>query len=33
MPGKPIRYRAGMFFTATDQAAVQTFISRHGTRS
>jgi len=30
MPGKPIRYRAGMFFTATDQAAVQTFISRHG---
>ena len=25
MPGKPIRYRAGMFFTATDQAAVQTF--------
>ena len=31
MPGRPIRYRAGMFFTATDQAAVQTFISRHGT--
>jgi hypothetical protein len=30
MPGRPIRYRAGMFFTATDQAAVQTFISRHG---
>jgi hypothetical protein len=29
-PGKPIRYRAGMFFTATDQAAVQTFMSRHG---
>ena len=29
-PGKPIRYRAGMFFTATDQAAVQTFIARHG---
>ncbi len=28
-PGKPIRYRAGMFFTATDQAAVQSFISRH----
>ena len=32
-PGKPIRYRAGMFFTTTDQAAVQTFISRHGARS
>ena len=32
-PGKPIRYRAGMFFTATDQAAVQTFITRHGARS
>ncbi len=32
MPGKPIRYRAGMFFTATDQAAVQTFISRHSAR-
>ena len=31
-PGKPIRYRAGMFFTATDQAAVQTFITRHGAR-
>ena len=31
-PGKPIRYRAGMFFTATDQAAVQTFIARHGAR-
>ena len=29
-PGRPIRYRAGMFFTATDQAAVQTFITRHG---
>ena len=29
-PGKPIRYRAGLFFTATDQAAVQTFITRHG---
>ncbi len=28
-PGKPIRYRAGMFFTATDQAAVQSFIARH----
>ena len=31
-PGKPIRYRAGMFFTTTDQAAVQTFITRHGAR-
>src|SRR5256885_483335 len=31
-PGKPIRYRAGMVFTATDQAAVQTFISRHGSQ-
>ena len=32
-PGKPIRYRAGMLFTATDPAAVQTFITRHGARS
>ena len=32
-PGKPIRYRAGMFFTATDQAAVQTFMARHGQRA
>jgi len=30
MPGRPIRYRAGMFFTASDQAAVQTFMTRHG---
>jgi len=32
-PGKPIRYRAGMFFTATDQAAVQTFMSRHSAQA
>jgi hypothetical protein len=32
MPGKPIRYRAGMTFTAADQAAVQTFITRHASR-
>jgi hypothetical protein len=33
IPGRPIRYRAGMFFTATDQSAVQTFIARHGART
>jgi methyl-accepting chemotaxis protein len=32
MPGKPIRYRAGMTFTGADQAAVQTFMSRHSSR-
>jgi hypothetical protein len=33
VPGKPIRYRAGMTFTSTDATAVQSFISRHGSRS
>ena len=32
MPGKPIRYRAGMTFTGADQAAVQTFMTRHASR-
>ncbi len=32
MPGKPIRYRAGMTFTGADPAAVQSFITRHGSR-
>jgi hypothetical protein len=27
--GKSFRYRAGLFFTATDEAAVQAFITRH----
>jgi len=30
MPGKPIRYRAGVSFTSTDAAAVQSFMARHG---
>ena len=33
MPGKPIRYRAGMTFTGADQAAVQAFMTRHGSRT
>jgi hypothetical protein len=33
MPGKPIRYRAGMSFTATDPTAVQSFMTRHASRS
>ena len=33
MPGKPIRYRAGMTFTGADQSAIQTFMTRHGSRS
>jgi cell division protein FtsL len=30
MPGKPIRYRAGVSFTSTDATAVQAFMARHG---
>jgi len=33
VPGKPIRYRAGMTFTSTDATAVQSFITRHASRS
>ncbi len=33
MPGKPIRYRAGMSFTGADSSALQTFMARHASRS
>ena len=31
--GKSFRYRAGLFFTATDEAAVQAFMIRHANGS